>query len=102
MSIMGSIDSFRPNRTNMPLCVVHICGPRQSGKTDLAKRLAHALAPDRPHHLHMIKWDGRGPQGFVAVTSMEGMYESRRCTFSPERIFQQLPAALRAIKQTRP
>src|SRR5262245_30569998 len=85
----------------MPLCVVHICGPRQSGKTELAKRLARSLGPVRPHHLHLVQWDGKAPQGCSAVMPLDDMHEPRRCTYTPERIVEQLPAALRAIKQTR-
>jgi len=85
----------------MSLCVVHISGPSRAGKTTLARCLARHLAPNPPHHLRMVRIEAGPPESLSAVESIPGMFESRQYTYSSERVFEQLPAALKSIKQVR-
>lgn len=85
----------------MALCVVHICGPRRAGKTTAAQHLARMLRDDPPFHVRMVPAAQGVTTSMTVVSQMDGMCEARMTTYTSERLFEQLPAALKAIKQKR-
>lgn len=85
----------------MALCVVHVCGPRRAGKTTAALRLAPRLGTDKPYHLRLIPSATATAAPLTIVSMMDGMRETRQVMYTPERIFEQLPAALKTIKLQR-
>jgi hypothetical protein len=79
--------------------VVHISGPGHSGKTTVARRIAGRCADAAPCYLRFVRETaGPAPRSDLRLAIPE-MRQTRQCYYSPERVFEQVPAALGDLGQ---
>lgn len=83
----------------MSLCVVHITGPRAAGKTELAAQLATRLGTEPTYFLRFVPRIDATVEKRRRLTHLPGAKQSLLHVYTPTKIFEQLPDALRDIKR---
>jgi len=86
----------------MSLCVAHICGPKGSGKTTLARYVAEILGVRDVYHVELIRADAAVTRDPLRLfPSGDSALLTRRFPYSPDRVFEQVPAVLQSIRRER-
>lgn len=82
----------------MPLKTIFLCGPAGVGKTAMAEVLAREVLPRPPHYIRLVSAAvDHGPQP-AADAAPAGMATAQRVAYTPERVFEVLPEALRVAR----
>ncbi|MCK6482720.1 MAG: hypothetical protein HUU22_12490 [Phycisphaerae bacterium] len=83
----------------MSLCVVHVTGPAASGKTELAAQLATRLHQEPTYFLRFVPQSDSASRQRNRLTHLPGAKQSLLHVYTPAKIFEQVPDALRDIKR---